>query len=116
MRRTYQPDRGDLIIVDFTPHAGTEQAGRRPAIVLSPRAYNVATGLLYGCPITNQVKGSPFEVPLPPGTRPTGVVLVSQMRALDWLSRNAALHGRAPDALLQEVVARLSAIIVDPGT
>lgn len=107
----YQPDRGHLVYLDFTPHAGTEQAGRRPALVLSPLNYNVATGLMFACPITNQVKGSPFEVALPRGTRITGVVLSNQLRSLDWIARNAQFHSHAPQEVVDEVLARIEAIL-----
>ncbi len=113
----YQPDRGDFIYLDFTPQAGREQAGRRPALVLSPLDYNVATGLIFACPVTNQAKASPFEVPIPPAARITGVVLSNQMRALDWLARNAELHSHAPNDLVLEVLARIEAVLqisVDP--
>jgi mRNA interferase MazF len=113
----YQPDRGDFAYLDFSPHAGTEQAGRRPALILSPRDYNVGTGLLFACPISNQVKGSPFEVTIPRGARVTGVVLANQLRSLDWLVRNAEFQSKAPEDLVLEVLARIEAILrisVDP--
>lgn len=109
--RFYQPDRGDLIHLHFTPHAGTEQAGRRPALVLSPQNFNIATGLAFVCPITNQVKGSSFEVALPRGTGLTGVVLSDHLRSLDWLSRQADFHAKAPDDLMMEVLGRIEAIL-----
>lgn len=68
-----RPERGDFCYLDFTPHSGSEKAGRRPALILSPRDYNIATGLALACPVTNQPKGSPFEVAIPPGARITGV-------------------------------------------
>lgn len=112
---TYQPDHGDFVFLDFTPHAGTEQADRRPALILSPRAYNVATGLAFACPVTNQVKGSPFEVPIPRGARVTGVVLSNQLRAVDWLARGVEHHGAAPPELVQETLARIGAILQMPA-
>ena len=108
----YQPDRGDFVYLDFTPHAGTEQAGRRPAIVLSPRDFNTATGLMAACPITNTQTGSRFEVPLPNGTRLTGVILAHQFRTVDWLARNVQFHSKATTDLMQEVVGRIEAILV----
>jgi mRNA interferase MazF len=72
VKALYQPDRGDLIYLDFTPNAGTEQGGRRPALVLSPKRFNIATSLAVVCPIANQLKGSPWEVPLPKGVGVTG--------------------------------------------
>lgn len=107
----YQPERGDLIFLDFTPHAGTEQGGRRPALVLSPRDFNIATGLILACPITNQVKGGAFEVPLPRGARITGVVLSEQVRALDWIARNADFHSKATDEVMWNVLGRIEAIL-----
>lgn len=109
----YQPDRGDIIFVNFTPQAGTEQAGERPGLVLSPANYNIGTGLLIACPITTKVKGSPFEVPLPRGSKVRGVVLANQIRSLDWLARGARLHSRATQETLDEVLARIEAIIFD---
>ena len=107
----YQPDRGDLIYLQFTPQAGTEQAGRRPALVLSPREFNIATGLAFVCPITNQLKGSPFDVPLPRGTGLTGAVLADHLRSLDWVSRQADFHSKAPEDLMLEVLDRIGAIL-----
>lgn len=107
----YQPERGDFAYLNFSPHAGTEQAGRRPALILSPREHNVATGLVLACPITNQVKGSPFEVPTSRGARITGVVLANQLRSVDWLERNAEFHSKAPEDLIHEVLARIEAIL-----
>lgn len=107
----YQPDRGDFIYLDFTPQAGTEQAGRRPALVLSPMDFNIATGLAFVCPLTNQVKGSSFEVQVPRGVGLTGVVLSDHLRSVDWIQRKAAYHSKAPSDLMLEVVARLEAIL-----
>jgi len=113
---TYQPDRGDLAYLNFTPHAGTEQAGRRPALILSPRQFNIATGLAFACPLTNQVKGGSFEVPLPKEVRLTGVVLSDQLRSIDWLERRAEFHSKAPASLIEEVLARIEAILaIDIG-
>lgn len=90
MSATYVPDRGEVVWLDFTPHAGHEQAGRRPALVLSPAAYNRKSGLMLCCPVTNQAKGYPFEVPVAVASgKATGVVLSDQIRCLDWQSRNA---------------------------
>lgn len=107
----YQPDRGDFVYLDFTPQAGTEQSGRRPALVLSPRDFNIGTGLILACPITNTQTGSRFEVPLPRGAKITGVVLSHQMRSLDWLARDAKFHSKANDDLLLEVLGRIEAIL-----
>ncbi len=107
----YQPDRGHFIFLDFSPQAGTEQAGRRPALVLSPLAYNVATGLAFLCPVTNRIKGGAFEVPILPGAKVTGVVLSDHLRSVDWIARNADFHSQAPTDLVLEVLARIEAIL-----
>ncbi len=107
----YQPERGDFIYLDFSPQAGSEQAGRRPALVLSPMAYNVATGLVFVCPVTNQIKGGAFEVPIPPGGKVSGAVLSDHLRSVDWLARNADFHSAAPNDLVLEVLARIEAIL-----
>ena len=85
----YAPQRGDIVWLRFTPHAGHEQAGRRPALVLSPRLYNRKVGLAVCCPITSKVKGYPFEVELPEGLEATGAVLCDQLKSLDWRARRA---------------------------
>ena len=105
------PDRGDLIWMDFHPQAGHEQAGRRPGLVLSPREYNSALGLALVCPVTSRSKGHPFEVPLPPGLSVTGVVLSDQVRSLDWRARRAKRAERAPAEVVDEVLARLAALL-----
>jgi mRNA interferase MazF len=110
-RSRYQPDRGHFIFLNFTPHAGTEQAGRRPALILSPLAYNIATGRAFACPVTNQVKGSPFEVGVTPGGRLTGVILADQARNLDWIARDAEFVAVADERTLLEVLARIEAIL-----
>jgi mRNA interferase MazF len=107
----YQPEKGDLVWLDFTPYAGTEQGGRRPALVLSPLRFNVATGLAFVCPITSQVKGGSFEVALPGGGKISGVVLADHLRSLDWLARNITFDYAAPRQLVIEVMARLEAIL-----
>ncbi len=107
----YQPDRGHFVFLDFSPQAGTEQAGRRPALVLSPLAYNVATGLVFLCPVTNRIKGGAFEVPIPPSAKVTGVVLSDHLRSVDWIARNADFHSQAPTDLVLEVLARIEAIL-----
>ncbi|WP_093034203.1 type II toxin-antitoxin system PemK/MazF family toxin [Roseovarius azorensis] len=108
---TYQPDRGDLIWLDFTPHAGTEQGGRRPALVLSRQDFNIATGLVFVCPVTTKEKISSFDVPLPKGARISGVVITSQVRSLDWLARNAEFNSKADHHTMCEVLGRIEAIL-----
>lgn len=107
----YQPERGDFIYLDFTPQAGTEQAGRRPALVLSPRNFNIATGLAVVCPLTNTRTESRFEVPVPRGAKLTGVILAHQFRAIDWIAREARFHSKANDETLWEVLGRIEAIL-----
>ena len=107
----YQPDRGDFVYLDFTPQAGTEQAGRRPALVLSPRDFNIATGLAVVCPVTNTQAGSRFEVPLPKGAKVTGVVLSHQFRTVDWIARKAQFRIKASKDLTWEVLGRIEAIL-----
>src|SRR3954468_10925248 len=86
----YVPERGEAIWITLTPQAGHEQAGRRPALILSPAAYNGKVGLALLCPITNQIKGYPFEVPLPDGLPVTGAVLADQVKSLVWQARHVA--------------------------
>lgn len=112
-RSRRMPDRGDVIGLTFNPQAGHEQAGRRPALVLSPAAYNGKVGLALLCPITNQAKGYPFEVPLPEGFAVTGVVLADQVRSLDWRSRDAQRIGTVPEAVVLEAARRIAALL--PG-
>ena len=98
MPRRYVPRRGDVVWLSFTPQAGHEQAGRRPALVLSPSAYNRKVGLALFCPITSRVKGYPFEVTVPRGLAVAGVVLADQVKNLDWRARRAEFVDRLPDA------------------
>jgi mRNA interferase MazF len=98
------PRKGDIIWLDFDPQIGVEQANRRPAIVLTPHAYNDRVGLSVVCPITNQRKGRPFEVHLPPGLTVTGVILVDHVKSLDWRERNAELISQAPVELINHVL------------
>ena len=107
------PDRGDVVWLEFDPQTGSEQAGRRPALVLSPRTYNGKAGLALVCPITSRIKGYPFEVELPPGLPVQGAILCDQVRSLDWKARKARRFGRLPQDVVQEVTARILAL-VDP--
>ena len=97
------PDAGDLIWLDFDPQAGREQAGRRPAVVLSPKYFNIRSSVAYTCPITSKVKGYRFQVLLPPGLPVHGAVLCEHMRSLDWRVRDAVFLGRIPDEVLAQV-------------
>lgn len=107
----YVPDRGDVVWINFSPQAGHEQAGRRPAIVLSPRSYNKASGLALFCPITHRAKGYPFEVHLPEPAPVTGVVLVDQVRNLDWHERRAEFIGALDLETLAEIFAQLRPLV-----
>ncbi len=107
------PERGDIVWLDFDPQAGREQAGRRPALVLSSVEYNRKVGLMLCCPITSKVKGYPFEVPLPEGLAISGVVLSDQIRSLDWRTRNAKQVARVTESIL-EAVCQLVAALWEP--
>lgn len=107
----YVPDRGDVVWLNFEPQAGHEQGGRRPAVVLSPAAYNGKVGLALLCPITRQVKGYPFEVALPGSVDVGGVILADQVKSLDWRSRQAEFLLRLPPEVFEEVVGKLGALI-----
>ena len=107
------PERGDVVWLQFNPQAGSEQAGHRPALVISPRSYNRRVGLALVCPITSRVKGYPFEVELPRGLKVEGAILCDQIRSLDWRVRRATPAGSVPEPVMQEVTARILAL-VDP--
>jgi len=111
--RQYVPERGDIVWLHFTPQAGHEQAGHRPALVISPRSYNRRIGLALFCPVTSQVKGYPFEVALPPGLEAKGAILSDQVKSLDWRVRKAKRVCTVPDEVLEETIARVLAL-VDP--
>ena len=111
-RRAYVPKRGDAIWITFNPHAGDEQAGRRPAIVLSPETYNARVGLAIMCPITHQVKGYPFEVLVPVGLPVTGAILSDQVKSLDWRVRNAELICVLPARVISEALEKLGALLL----
>ena len=109
----YVPERGDAVWITLDPQAGHEQAGRRPALVLSPSAYNGRVGLALLCPITNQAKGYPFEVSLPEELPVTGVVGADQLKSLDWRARKASWIGAVPKEVVAEVVRRLQTLLVE---
>ncbi len=113
MPRQYVPARGDIVWLHFTPQAGHEQAGHRPALVISPRSYNRRVGLALFCPVTSQVKGYPFEVALPPGLKAEGAILSDQVKSLDWRVRKAKRVCTVPDEVLEETIAKVLAL-VDP--
>jgi mRNA interferase MazF len=105
------PDRGDLIWLLFSPHAGGEQAGRRPGIVLSPRIYHEHSSLAIVCPITSRARGRLTEVKLPPGLPVSGVVLVDHVRSVDRTARKLEIIGSAPQVVLDEINARLAPLV-----
>jgi mRNA interferase MazF len=109
--RDYVPDRGDVIWVDFDPQTGREQAGRRPALVLSPSKYNGRVGLAVVCPITSQEKGYPFEVTVPGGEEVSGVILSDQVKSLDWRRRRASFLCQLPEPTLVEVCDNLASLL-----
>jgi mRNA interferase MazF len=109
--RKYVPDRGDVVWLQFTPQAGHEQAGHRPALVLSPASYNRRSGLMLCCPITSRVKGYPFEVALGEGQALGGVVLADQVKSLDWKARQASKKGRASSQVMAETLSKLQTLI-----
>ncbi len=111
MVRRYVPDAGDIVWLHFDPQAGHEQAGHRPALVVSPSAYNGKTGLMLCCPMTTQIKGYPFEVQIP-GDRPSAV-LADQVKSLDWVARKAQRKGTISTIELNDVRAKIAAL-VDP--
>lgn len=107
----YVPERGDLVWLTFDPQAGHEQAGRRPALVLSPAPYNRRASLALVCPITNQAKGYPFEVALPEGLSISGVVLADHVKSADWAARRAQFAAKASSEVLAEVTAKLRPLL-----
>ena len=110
-RGAYVPERGDAVWITLDPQAGHEQAGRRPALVVSPSAYNGRVGLALCCPIANQVKGYPFEVPLPSGSVVSGVVGADQIKSLDWRARKVTRIGSVGDEVVVLVLQRLQALL-----
>lgn len=107
----YVPSRGDVVWVSLSPQAGHEQAGRRPALVVSPAAYNGKVGLVVLCPITSRVKGYPFEVTVRPGLAVEGAVLSDQVKSLDWRARRARFICRLPAPATLEVLEKLGALL-----
>jgi mRNA interferase MazF len=103
------PQLGDIVWLDFDPQAGHEQAGHRPALVLTPERYNRLRGMMICCPLTTRIKGYPFEV-LVPGDPPFAI-LADQMKSLDWRARRARRKGRVTPAILTEVQSRLRALL-----
>jgi mRNA interferase MazF len=109
--RRYVPDSGDIVWLTFDPQAGHEQRGRRPALILSPRAYNAKAGLAIACPITSHPKGYPFEVALAESGRVTGVVLADHVKNLDWHARRVEFAATAPIDVLTDVREKLRVLL-----
>ena len=107
----YCPDAGDLIWIDLDPTRGHEQSGHRPAIVLTPRLYNVRSGLCIICPITSRARAYPFEVAIPPSHAISGSVLVDQLRSVSWEKRYIKMAGVAAVSLIDEVRERLAVLL-----
>jgi len=107
----YIPRKGDFIAVTFDPQSGHEQRGRRPALVVSNDLFNRHTGLCVACPVTNTRRDYPFHVSIPEGQDVTGVVMVEQVKSIDYRSRKVKRIGEAPDAVMQEVLSILDACI-----
>jgi len=113
--RRYVPQRGDIVWLSFQPRAGHEQAGRRPALVLSPSLYNGKVGLALFCPITSRVKGYPFEVAIPAGLVVSGTVLSDQVKSLDWRARRAEFAGRLSELHVREVLDKVATLLLEGG-
>lgn len=105
------PDRGDVVWLEFDPQAGREQAGRRPAVVLSPASYNGPTSRALCVPVTTKAKGYPFEVPLPDGFSVQGVAFADQVKCLDWRARHARPVAALPPVVLAQLLARTRALL-----
>ena len=110
-KRDYVPDRGDAVWVDLDPEVGREQAGRRPALVLSSSKYNGRMSLAIVCPITSQVKGFPFEVGIPEGEGVSGVIMSDQVKSLDWRRRRVAYLCQLPEATIVEVCENVASLL-----
>ena len=109
--REYVPARGDIVWLSFTPQAGHEQAGHRPALVLSPKAYNERTSLALFCPVTSRVRGYPFEVPLPSSSAVSGVILADHVKSLDWRARHARFECHAARQVVGEVLEKVHVLL-----
>jgi mRNA interferase MazF len=110
-RAGYVPERGDFVRIVLDPHVGREQAGERPALVLTPRRFNELTGYAFVAPITGTARGWPFEVPVPGGSRVQGVVQVDQTKSIDFRARHVRLLAKAPNGLVGTVLDRVTEIL-----
>ncbi len=111
MKPAYCPGRGDVIWITFNPREGHEQAGLRPALVLSPRSYNRKVGLAILCPLTSEAKGYPFEVAVPDGLKASGVILSDQVKSMDWRARNASFLCSVPAITVHQVLGKLGTLL-----
>ena len=109
---SYVPDRGDIVWLNFTPQAGHEQRGTRPAIIISPKIYNKKTNLALCCPITSNIKGYPFEVVVK-GKKIDGVILTDHLKNLDWKAREIKFIEKASTLVLTECIDKISTLIID---
>ena len=109
--RAYVPECGDVVWITLNPQAGREEAGRRPALVVSPQSYNAKVGLAIFCPVTSQIKGYPFEVLIPAGLPVTGAILSDQVKSLDWRARKAELMCALPARTISEVLEKLATLL-----
>jgi mRNA interferase MazF len=110
-RSSWVPQRGDLVWISLNPQAGHEQAGHRPMLVMSPKAYNGTVGLMLACPVTRQAKGYPFEVALPEGSPVQGVILSDHVRSLDWKVRKAEFICAMPEETVSETGEKLGTLL-----
>lgn len=110
MVASYIPDRGDIVWLNFSPQQGHEQAGRRPALVLSPRDYNSVSNLMLGCPITSKIKGYPFEVRIK-SQKIDGVILADQIKNLDWSARDVVFAEKAATSVLSQAQELIETLI-----
>jgi mRNA interferase MazF len=107
----YVPERGDVVWLDFNPQSGHEQAGRRPAVCMSPSPYNKKVGLALFCPVTSRIKGYPFEVSIPKGHKISGVVLSDQIKNLDWRARNIEFIAKLPNSTVEETLKKIRTLL-----
>lgn len=111
-KTAYVPKRGDVVWMIMNPQAGHEQAGRRPAVILSPAAYNAKVGLVLAAPVTSRVKGYPFETLVPSGLPVSGAILSDQLKSLDWRARKAVLFYELPTSVVNEVLQKLRSLLI----
>ena len=111
MMDNYIPNRGDVVWINMNPQVGHEQSGRRPAVVLSPYSYHAKVGLALFSPVTNQIKGYPFEVIIPEGFKVTGAILSDQVKSLDWKVRNAEFFDKIPESVALEILTKLATLL-----